>query len=365
VDPFDYVEEVARKRGFDAVESVLPRTAGGGGLTKAQQARRRVNAAVAGAGFVEVISLPFMGDADLDHLGLDAEDPRRATVKLANPLDDTHPYLRTTLLPGLIEAAGRNLSRSQDDLAIFETGTVFRATSKAAAPRPAVDHRPSDAELAEIAAALPAQPRMLAGLLTGHWLPDRWDGAAVKVNWTHAVLLAEEACHAVGLELQRRAAALMPWHPGRCAELVVAGQVIGHAGELHPTVCRKAGLPARSCAVELDLDALIAAAPGGGTIRGLSTFPVAKEDVALVVDEEVSAAQVREALVAGGGELLESVELFDVYAGEQVGEHRKSLAFSLRLRAADRTLTDVEAAEARDAAVARAEQVCGAQLRAQ
>ena len=365
VDPFDYVEEVARKRGFDAVESVLPRTAGGGGLTKAQQARRRVNAAVAGAGFVEVISLPFMGDADLDHLGLDAEDPRRATVKLANPLDDTHPYLRTTLLPGLIEAAGRNISRSQDDLAIFETGTVFRATSKAAAPRPAVDHRPSDAELAEIAAALPAQPRMLAGLLTGHWLPDRWDGTAVKVNWTHAVLLAEEACHAVGLELQRRAAALMPWHPGRCAELVAAGQVIGHAGELHPTVCRKAGLPARSCAVELDLDALIAAAPDDGTIRGLSTYPVAKEDVALVVDEEVSAAQVHEALVAGGGELLESVELFDVYAGEQVGEHKKSLAFSLRLRAADRTLTDAEAAEARDAAVARAEQVCGAQLRAQ
>ena len=110
---------------------------------------------------------------------------------------------------------------------------------------------------------------------------------------------------------------------------------------------------------------MIAAAPGGGTIRGLSTFPVAKEDVALVVDEEVSAAQVREALVAGGGELLESVQLFDVYAGEQVGEHRKSLAFSLRLRAADRTLTDAEAAEARDAAVARAEQVCGAQLRAQ
>ena len=138
---------------------------------------------------------------------------------------------------------------------------------------------------------------------------------------------------------------------------------MGHAGELHPTVVSKAGLPQRTCAVELDLDALVAAAPHGGQVTAISSFPVAKEDVALVVDESVAAEDVREALIEGAGSLLESVELFDVYEGEQVGNKRKSLAFNLRLRAADRTLTDAEAGEARNAAVARAEEAYGAQLR--
>ncbi|WP_130865688.1 phenylalanine--tRNA ligase subunit beta [Acidipropionibacterium timonense] len=363
VDPYDYVEEIGRKLGFDTIGSVLPPSTGGAGLTDAQRGRREVTHAVAAAGFVEVISLPFMSDADLDTLGIGADDPRHATVRLANPLDDTHPYLRTTLLPGLVEAVARNLSRSQEDLALFETGAVFRAGEPARAPRPSVEGRPSDAELARIAAALPVQPRMLAGILCGNWLPARWDGQPVKADWTHAVLLAQEAAEAVGLRLERRADAVAPWHPGRCAALVVAGQLIGHAGELHPSVCRTAGLPARTCAVELDLDALVEAAPHGGQIRALSSFPVAKEDVALVVDETVPEAAVRQALVDGGGELLESVELFDVYVGEQVGSGRKSLAFSLRLRAADRTLTDAEAAQARDAAVAEAASRCGAELR--
>ena len=125
----------------------------------------------------------------------------------------------------------------------------------------------------------------------------------------------------------------------------------------------KAGLPQRTCAVELDFDALVAAAPHGGEVTAISSFPVAKEDVALVVDESVAADDVRQALIEGAGPLLESVELFDVYEGEQVGDKRKSLAFNLRMRAADRTLTDAEAAEARDTAVARAEEACGAQLR--
>ncbi len=363
VDPYDYVEEIGRKLGFDQIEPAEPPVTAGTGLTEAQRGRRAALGAVAGAGFVEVISLPFIGDADLDAMGLPDDDDRRRTVALANPLDDTHGYLRTSLLPGLFQAVTRNLSRSQDDLALFECGTVFLSTGSARAPRPSVEHRPSDEDLDAISAALPDQPRMLAGVLTGNWRPQRWDGPGRHVEWTHAVMLATEAAAAVGLRLERRPEHRAPWHPGRCAGLLVDGRLIGYAGELHPQVCRAAGLPARSCAVELDLDALLAAAPHTGEISQLSTFPVAKEDVALVVDESVPAQAVHQALVAGGGPLLESVELFDVYTGSQVGEGRKSLAFNLRLRALDRTLTDADAAGARDAAVAEAARQFGAELR--
>ncbi|WP_257479170.1 phenylalanine--tRNA ligase subunit beta [Acidipropionibacterium jensenii] len=363
VDPYDYVEEVGRKIGFSQIEATLPPLTAGRGLTRAQQGRRAALHAVADAGFVEVISLPFIGDSDLDRLQLAAADPRRRTVRLANPLDDTRCYLRTSLLPGLFQAVSRNLSRSQEDVALFEYGSIFLAGEPARAPRPSVAHRPSDEELAEIAAALPDQPRMLAGVLSGNWLPDRWNGPAVAADWTHAVLLAQAAARAVGVTLERRSDPLAPWHPGRVAALMAEGATIGHAGELHPTVCRDFGLPARSCAVELNLDALLAAAPAGGRIAALSSFPVVKEDVALVVDAATAEDQVRQALVDGGGELLESVELFDVYTGEQVGPGRKSLAFNLRLRAPDRTLKDAEAARIRDAAVAEATRRFGAELR--
>jgi phenylalanyl-tRNA synthetase beta chain len=136
--------------------------------------------------------------------------------------------------------------------------------------------------------------------------------------------------------------------------------VVGYAGELHPEVCTAFGLPPRTAVAEIDLDLLIAAAPAGGDVPLVSGFPVAKEDVALIVDTEVPAAAVERALRAGAGPLLESIALFDVYTGPQVGEGKKSLAFALRFRAPDRTLTDAETAAARDAAVAVAVEQHGA-----
>jgi phenylalanyl-tRNA synthetase beta chain len=152
----------------------------------------------------------------------------------------------------------------------------------------------------------------------------------------------------------------MPWHPSRCARVLVGDQELGHAGELHPRVCAAFGLPRGSSALEIDLDLLMSHAVDVPRAPSYSNQPVAKEDVALVVSEDVAAADVEAALRAGAGPLLESVRLFDVYTGPQVGEGRKSLAFALRFRAPDRTLTETETGAARDAAVAAAHAAVGA-----
>lgn len=350
-DPFDYVEEVGSKLGYERIGSRLPAARLGRGYTERQQGRRHVLEAVAALGFVEVLSLPFISESDLDKMRLAPGDPRRKAVRLANPLSDTHPLLRTSLLPGLFAAVTRNTSRSLTDLALFEQGIGFFDFDTPGAPRPGVNQRPSDEELAALDAALPTQADSIAAVVTGHWIPSGWAGPATATTWRHVIAFAETAATALGLRLTRRNAEVMPWHPGRCAELSVDGRLLGYAGELHPEVCKVFGLPLRTCAVELDLGGLLDVAPHTGRIGALSQFPLAKEDVALIVDSRVAAADVESALVEGAGELLESIALFDVYSGDQIGEGKKSLAFGLRFRA-DRTLTDEEAATARQAAVA-------------
>ncbi len=354
-DPYDFVEEVGRQIGLDTIEPVLPTPPAGRGYTKRQRVRRALQSALPAAGFTEILTFPFLSAEDIDHLGIAPDDGRRRLVKLANPLAETSPYLRTCLLPGLFAAAARNLSRGNDDLALYETGRIFLARDGAAvAPRPSVTQRPSEAERADLDAALPEQPERLGVVLTGNWRAAGWAGPAESAAWTHAVAFVETAARAVGLDLVRVADHdHAPWHPGRCARFELAdGTLVGHAGELHPSVAKEFGLPARSCAAEVDLDVLVAAAPDGGSVISLNTLPVAKEDVALVVDASVPAAAVEASLRAGAGELLESVRLFDIYTGEQVEAGKKSLAFALRLRS-DHTLTDAEAAAVRDAAVAQ------------
>jgi phenylalanyl-tRNA synthetase beta chain len=361
-DPYDYVEEVGRLIGFDTIEPVIPTAPVGRGLTRSQRARRAINAALAARGFVEVLSFPFASVTDLDAMGVPVDDQRRRLNKIVNPLSEASPYLRTSMLPGLFAAVVRNLSRGNEDLALFEAGSVFFANDPlTAAPRPPVSQRPSADELAEIDHALGQQPRHLAVVLTGHWQPDGSQGPGITAGWQQAIAFVEAAASATGLRLARRAAEYAPWHPGRCAEFLLAtGDGIGFAGELHPEVCSAFGLPIRTAAAEIDLDALIAAAPVTGDIPVISSFPVAKEDVALIVDADTPAAAVERALRSGAGPLLESIWLFDVYTGPQVGKGKKSLAYALRFRAPDRTLTEAEAASARDAAVAVAAERTGA-----
>jgi phenylalanyl-tRNA synthetase beta chain len=361
-DPYDYVEEVGRLIGFDTIEPVIPTAPIGRGLTRSQRARRAINLALAARGFVEILSFPFASTTDLDLMRVPADDQRRRLNKIVNPLSEATPYLRTSILPGLFAAVARNRSRGNDDLALFEAGSVFFANDPlVTAPRPPVTQRPSAEELAALDRALGQQPRHLGAVLTGRWVLDGWEGPGIPAGWQQAIAFVEAAAAAIGLRLDRRAAEYSPWHPGRCAQFILlTGEAIGYAGELHPEVCVAFGLPARAAAAEINLDALIAAAPASGDIALISGFPVAKEDVALIVDHEVPAAAVERALRTGAGPLLESVWLFDVYTGPQIGEGKKSLAYALRFRAPDRTLTDAEAAAARDAAVATAAELTGA-----
>ncbi len=361
-DPADLVEEVIRLDGYDRVPSVLPGAPAGGGLTPEQRRRRSVGRALAESGYVEVLSYPFVGVSTLDALGIPADDPRRRTVRLRNPLSEEEPALRTTLLPPLLATLRRNLGRGLRDVALYEIGLVFHPAS-AAGPAPAlpVDRRPSDVDIAVALKLVPHQPWHVAAVLAGEVEPGSWWGGGRPAEWSDAIQAARIAAAAAGTSVTVRAGSLAPWHPGRCAEILVDGAVVGHAGELHPAVCAALDLPKRTCAMELTLDAL--PLPGVAQAPAISTFPPALIDVALVVPERTPAAEVQAALADGAGALLESVRLFDVYAGEQLGAGRKSLAYKLTFRAPDRTLTVEEAVAARDAAVAVAAQRVGATLR--
>ncbi|TVL93093.1 phenylalanine--tRNA ligase subunit beta [Streptomyces sp. SAJ15] len=367
-DPNDLAEEVIRLEGYENLPATLPLPPAGRGLTARQRLHRRVGRALAGAGYTEALNYPFIGEEALDQLGLEADDPRRNLVRLVNPLSDTEPALRTTLLPGLLGALRRNIGRGEHDLALFETGLVFRTTGDepVAATLP-VDRRPTDEEIATLNAALPQQPRRVAVVLTGSREQAGWWSEGRAAGWADAVEAGRTVAREAGVELIVRQDQQAPWHPGRCAALlaVVDGEeiLVGNAGELHPRVTKALGLPERTCAMEIELDRLERAGAGAVQAPRVSTFPVATQDVALVVDASVAAADVEAALRAGAGELLESLRLFDVFTGEQLGEGRKSLAYALRFRAADRTLTAEEASAARDAAVATAVERTGAVLR--
>ncbi len=363
-DPQDFSEEVIRLVGYDKVPSVLPTPPSGRGLTRAQQLRRRVGRTLAGEGYVEVVNFPFVGAADLDALGLPAEDPRRDLLKLSNPLSAEAGYMTTTLLPGILRAAGKNVGHGNTDVAIFETATVTLPRDSGPAAILPVDRRPTEEEFAALDAALPVQPLHLAVVASGEAAAGGWWGEARQVSWSDAVEAVRSVAAALGLEVTASSAEVAPWHPGRCAELSVEGAVVGHAGEVHPSVCQAFGLPKRTVAAEVDLDLLINHAVHLRQAPTFSSYPVAKEDVALVVDASVPAADVEAALREGAGELLESIRLFDVYTGDQVGEGKKSLAYALRFRAPDRTLKEGEAAAARAAAVALAAERTGAVQRA-
>jgi phenylalanyl-tRNA synthetase beta chain len=363
VDAPDYAEEVARIDGYNRIPSIVPAPSGGQGLTHGQKTRRLVANVLAGGGYTEVLSYPFVSDGLADQLMLRADDDRRNAVRLANPLSDERPLLRTTVLSSLVDTLRRNVSRGHKDVAIFEVGLVFRPGGPLAkAPTPGIESRPDEGTLAAILGAVPVQPRRAGILATGQLEVPGWWGPGRPAEWSDMVDAVAAVAAALAVEIVvANDAGHAPWHPGRCARITLTdGTLVGHAGELHPKVLAALDLPPRTVAAEFDVDVLTDASAEPVQARPFSIFPPAHTDIALLVGSDVPAAEVESALRAGAGADLEGIALFDVYEGERIEAGHKSLAYRLTFRAADRTLTTEEVNRFRDAAVAAAASATGA-----
>lgn len=337
--PVDLVEEIARLHGFDKISSTVPQGPGGG-LGRREHQLRRMREIMVGAGLYQLIGFSFIGNDDLDRLGLEEEHPARTSIDLVNPLNDAEGVMRTTLLPGLLKAASAGIARKNAFARLFEIGAVFLPCG----------------------GKLPEQPEKLAFVLAGEtggdWLTDisgfdLFDGTGV---WQ--LLVAKLGLR--GAELRRGLVA--PFHPGRCAQILVDGVVIGAVGEIHPTVSEAFGLSGRVVAAEFDLDTLLRER-SVWQYEPPSVFPPVVFDLAFAVSTEVASSALITAVHDGAAELLEDVSIFDVFAGESIGEGRKSIAVKIRLRASDRTLTDEEVAPIRKAIAASVARSTGGELR--
>jgi phenylalanyl-tRNA synthetase beta chain len=358
LESVDVVEEVVRIAGYDRIPSVLPVAPPGRGLTRPQRLRRSIGTVLAAGGGFEVQSYPLVSAAQQEAYG------PGPSMRVANPLDASAPLLRRSLLPGLLDAVRRNRARGRTDVALFELGSVFlpvEGASYGTAELPPIGARPAPELLTRLAEDLPPQPVHVAVVLTGDRVAKQPGVAAEPVDWRDATDAAARTAAAVGAEVRFRQATPPGYHPTRAAEVLVGDVVVGVAGELLPGSVED--VPGRIAAVELDVDALIAAAPAVIDFAPISAMPAATQDVSLVVDEQVPAGDVRDAVVAGAGELLEAIELVDDYRGAGLPERAKSLTFALRFRAADRTLTAAEATKAKQAGVAVATERTGASLR--
>jgi len=356
----DLAEEVARVVGYDRIPAALPIAPPGRGLTDAQRLRRAASASLAGSGLVEVLCYPFAGEADAERW-----TPGRPAMRLANPLDGSLPMLRTSLWSGLVTAARRNLARGLTDLALFEIGRVFL-------PEPGAEYgsdalptggaRPSAEAIEALYSSVPPQPWHVGAIFLGDAVARQPGVAAVPSGIADAVAAARHLALALGVELSVARAAHPSLHPGRSAALQVAGRQIGWAGELLPSLADDLDLPRVVALLELDLDALIAAAVPAEPVS-ISGFPAATQDVSLLMPAETVVGELLAAFVAGAGPLLEEAHLVDDYRGDGVAAGSKSLTFSLRFRAADRTLTQAEATEAKLGGVAAVSAAFGATLR--
>ena len=358
VNTSDIAEEVARIIGYESIPSILPNRPLHASLTSLQKRRRVIAQYLANRGFAEVLTFPFTNQKTIDDMGF--VGPRAATYAIVNPMSDENPLLRVHLIPGLIEVAARNISRGAKSFAIFEMGSIFRSSQKLeTSVSPDVVKRPSADVISKIFASVPEQTEMVSGLLIGKKEEDSWQGKSADYGWNDAIAFAQEILELAHLDYEVKRSDLAPWHPGRCAELIVDGKVVAHAGEIHPRILSQYNLPARSSAFSINLGAL----PESEMVRPyrVGVMPAAMQDVALIVDSTVTALQVQEALMEGAGDLLESISLFDRY--DKVGDGKVSLAFTLTFRAPDRTLTSEEVSSMRESATNLASKRCGAVVR--
>ena len=316
----DLIEEVARIYGLDKLPTTLPaRERAVGRLTPSQLLRRRLEDALRDRGLFEVVAWSFTALETVERLRL-GDVP---LLRLANPLSEDQSVMRPLLLPGLLDAAARNAAYDRPDVSYFESAHVYRMAGPLDSPgEGSPGGRIPAGERHHVAALVPGDFFAAKGVL---------EGVMESLRVGFAVEPGER-----------------PFlHPGRAASILAGDdQKIGWIGELHPLVAREWDLAGGS-AFELDADALAEVSTGPGDYRPVSTFPAVVQDMAVVIDEDVPAADVLDTVRESAGELLDRVRLFDLYRGEQVGEGKKSLALRLEFRAPDRTLTDEEVAEVR------------------
>ena len=364
-DKATLAEEVARIVGYDRIPSVLPVAPAGRGLSREQRLRRVAANGLAAGGLTEVLAYPFVSQAANDLFG-NSSAGVTAAMKLANALDPDAAWMRTSLLPGLIAVARRNLSRGLTDLALFEIGSVVRPVaghSYGSGPLPVGDERPSAEVLDALRASIPPQPWHAAALFTGDSIAKQPGQVAVASGLADALDAARQLSALISAPLTIGTGTHHAMHPGRTAELRIGGRVVGFAGELLPSIAADFDLPRVVALLELDLDALIELGTKDVAATPIAAMPAATQDVSLVVADSVPAGDVLAVLVEGAGDLLEHVTLVDDYRGTGIVPGSKSLTFALRFRAADRTLTAAEATAAKTAAVALAATRHGATLR--
>lgn len=320
----DLVEEVARRVGLDHIARTVPSNPEKiGGLTPRQRDRRTVADVLIGAGYDEVFTLPLLAPADLANAGLRPE----ALIEVENPLRAEESILRPALLPGLLRSVAFNAAHGEPDVALFESGTVFAPPAAGESlPR---EHRSLAFARAHNAVRAPHEPNRPV---------DVYDATAVLAALGQELRITD---------LQIVAATVDGFHPTRAAHVVVDGLGVGSIGEVAASVVDALALVAPVVACELDVDALLAATRTERAARPVSRFPASSVDLAFVVVDDVPAAALHATLVEAGGELLEHVALFDVFRSDALGAGKVSLAFALRFRALDRTLTDDEVATLR------------------
>jgi phenylalanyl-tRNA synthetase beta chain len=352
----DLIEEVGRIHGYaDHVPATLPREgAGGGRLSRGQLLRRRAEDVMRDLGFDGIVTLSLTEPGRPDGLRIPDGDPRSETIRISNPLSQEHSALRTTLISSLLEAARYNLAHGADRAALYEVGRAYLREGEPIADGPLggrfAGNQPAPAR----------EPQRIACLATGALGDGGWRGEAVEADFYSLKAILDALCSSLGLRVEVAETEEPFLHPGRAARVRLDAQEIGWIGELHPLVCRSHNLDS-AAGFELDLAPVVAAAPyGRERYEDVISYPAVHQDIAVVVPEEVEAASVRAAVIQGGGELLRSAEVFDLYRGEQVGEGRKSLALRLEFRAPDRTLTDEEVAERREAIRAAVAEIGGA-----
>lgn len=335
----DLIEEVARIQGVDTFPATLPASPSAiGRLSSSQLLKRGLEDVLAANGYHEAITWSFTSDATLAKLAPGSSLPN-LTIRIANPLSEDQAVMRPLVLPGLLEVAQHNFARGVDAVRLFEVGTVYSGSV-------------SD----------PVEHQILAMLLGGSAGESSWRGDAQPGDFfaLKGIVEALGAAAGVTIHFGSVGAADRPYLiPGRSAELFIDGESLGFLGELHPLVAKEFDLDA-VVAAELDLGLIAAKLPATVTFDAFSSFPPAREDIAVVVPTSVTAEQVLEAVHASGGKLLKEVSVFDVFAGEQVGEGNKSLAIRLTYSAPDRTLTDKETEKARKSITKKLEEIGGA-----